>query len=514
MRRLCGRFFGGKVGMARKSIIEKKLFKLTLFVSVTILIAFQNCQKVQFAASPENEAAMESSAASATNVAFSPSEIQFGSQVVNTVSTERLLLIQNKTGRDEVLSNLQLTSDKGISLVDFEILPAQQTGDCQTVSDKSGKKLTIKGLESCRLHLRFKPTSAGSRSVVVSIFSEGAGQNIKASLRGDGIVQNSTNLNCNFQGQLVLNGSSITAYASSYVAAGQSCLSEQRVCTKGILSGSYSYLSCSSGQPLAPQCGFDNGTILSSPPSGAGLCNEGTPSNVQQVVSSGVVNWNWDCQNSLGSKASCHATSPIQATPKDCYWNGITIPNGQATTAYSAASVSSGQSCLSQQRVCTNGLLSGNFEYTSCQVVAPVPQTCEVALDASWGPNLECYKYTPGQIKIQPGETYTYVSPRAIAIKGQGTWTVRCDGATGSLVSMGFTCDTGVASCAAGSSFTWGNGCTGTIPNTISDGTQIFIYDMNATTTSYNGTKQYSTGSAYCRNGVLIPGFQSESCYR
>lgn len=54
----------------------------------------------------------------------------------------------------------------------------------------------------------------------------------------------SNNAACTFNGQSVASGASITAYSSSTVAAGQTCVSQGRTCNNGTLSGSYMYATC------------------------------------------------------------------------------------------------------------------------------------------------------------------------------------------------------------------------------------------------------------------------------
>jgi hypothetical protein len=53
-----------------------------------------------------------------------------------------------------------------------------------------------------------------------------------------------------------------------------------------------------------------------------------------------------------------------------CVLNGTPVPNTQSVTAYSAQAVPAGTTCeaVAQQRTCTNGMLSGTFPYSSCQV--------------------------------------------------------------------------------------------------------------------------------------------------
>jgi len=53
---------------------------------------------------------------------------------------------------------------------------------------------------------------------------------------------------------------------------------------------------------------------------------------------------------------------------KSCAFNGKTIASGSSVTGYLASSVSSGQTCKSQARTCSNGTLSGAYAYASCSV--------------------------------------------------------------------------------------------------------------------------------------------------
>jgi hypothetical protein len=56
---------------------------------------------------------------------------------------------------------------------------------------------------------------------------------------------------CTFDGQPVSHGSSVTAYQDATVPYDQSCVSEQRSCNDGTLSGTYQYASCSVNPPPA-----------------------------------------------------------------------------------------------------------------------------------------------------------------------------------------------------------------------------------------------------------------------
>ena len=68
-----------------------------------------------------------------------------------------------------------------------------------------------------------------------------------------------------------------------------------------------------------------------------------------------------------------------------CLFNGQTIADGASVTAYATASVSSGQTCSSETRTCSNGTLSGSDAYASCSAVPDPTGTWVQACRASSG---------------------------------------------------------------------------------------------------------------------------------
>jgi hypothetical protein len=64
---------------------------------------------------------------------------------------------------------------------------------------------------------------------------------------------------CQFSGQDMLDGDSVTAYVTSSVPFGQSCAQEERVCNDGVLSGTFEYLTCGVG--VAASCLIDGKTV-------------------------------------------------------------------------------------------------------------------------------------------------------------------------------------------------------------------------------------------------------------
>lgn len=62
---------------------------------------------------------------------------------------------------------------------------------------------------------------------------------------------------------------------------------------------------------------------------------------------------------------TCSFSLAVSA-PTSCTFNGETVNHGSSVTAYQAATVPYGSSCVSQSRTCSNGTLSGSYEYSSC----------------------------------------------------------------------------------------------------------------------------------------------------
>jgi hypothetical protein len=170
---------------------------------------------------------------------------------------------------------------------------------------------------------------------------------------------------CLFNGQTVSSGSSVTAFNTSSVAFGQTCVSQSRLCTDGVLSGQYTYGSCAPDAPVA--CLFNGQTVAS----GTGITAYST-----STVAFGqtCIAQTRNCINGTLSGSytfgSCAPNAPVS-----CLFNGQTVPAGNSVTAYQASSVPFGQTCVSEQETCTNGVLSGNgYAFASC--VPNTPAAC------------------------------------------------------------------------------------------------------------------------------------------
>jgi len=72
------------------------------------------------------------------------------------------------------------------------------------------------------------------------------GSPVRCTWNGEEIFSNTpvTQQSCTFNGQTIAGGLSVAAYQASSVAAGQTCVSQPRMCENGSLSGSYQYASC------------------------------------------------------------------------------------------------------------------------------------------------------------------------------------------------------------------------------------------------------------------------------
>jgi len=171
---------------------------------------------------------------------------------------------------------------------------------------------------------------------------------------------------CLFNGQTVPHGGSVKAYRDSSVAYGQNCeaVAESRSCNNGQLLGSYSYASCQVAS--AKSCLFNGMTYLhgqavvaykNSSASSQSECDQHKEARV--------------CDNGAFTGTFIYASCAVKV-PNSCTFNGQTIPHGGSVMAFQNSTVSFGSVCNSQQRICNDGSLSGNYNFASCDVGQPV----------------------------------------------------------------------------------------------------------------------------------------------
>jgi peptidoglycan hydrolase-like protein with peptidoglycan-binding domain len=167
---------------------------------------------------------------------------------------------------------------------------------------------------------------------------------------------------CTLNDEAVPNGGSVTAYQAATVPYGQQCVSQQRTCTNGALSGSYTSSACTVGPPSA--CTLNGETVQSGQSatfySDAGISYGDSCSNYAQTRT---------CTNgTLSGDSSYQYGSCVVGQPAACSFNNQSVANAASVTAYQSSTVAFGSQCVSQSRTCTNGTLSGSYQYPSCSV--------------------------------------------------------------------------------------------------------------------------------------------------
>lgn len=172
-----------------------------------------------------------------------------------------------------------------------------------------------------------------------------------------------TDVDCALGDVLVPHGTSVTAYQNSTVPYGESCVSEQRQCYVGVLSGSYNYTSCTVGAAAA--CLFNGATINS-----GDSVTAYTSSTVAAGLSCDSVAETRTCTNGVLSGGALYSSCTVNAA-KSCLFNGITVDNNTSVIAYQSTTAEYGKTCQQESRVCKDGVLSGSYEFGSCTVNQP-----------------------------------------------------------------------------------------------------------------------------------------------
>lgn len=75
----------------------------------------------------------------------------------------------------------------------------------------------------------------------------------------------------------------------------------------------------------------------------------------------------------VGGGGVPNALQPGTVVIHTCTFNGQAVANGSSVTAYQMQypMQNQGQSCISETRTCTNGALSGTYQYATCTLVTP-----------------------------------------------------------------------------------------------------------------------------------------------
>ncbi len=177
-------------------------------------------------------------------------------------------------------------------------------------------------------------------------------------------------------GGTIADGMAVTAYQTATVPYGSIPAAESRVCSSGVLSGSYTNQSCTI-EPAPSACVLPwggttaDGTSVTSYKD-ATVPYGTTPVSEQRTCSNGVLSGSYTNQ-------SCTVDAPaVCALP----WGG-TIADGASVTAYDyntgthynpitgsppapPGAIVTTLYCWHEQRTCQNGVLSGSFTYPSC----------------------------------------------------------------------------------------------------------------------------------------------------
>lgn len=162
---------------------------------------------------------------------------------------------------------------------------------------------------------------------------------------------------CLFNGLSIPDGGSIRAFLNSTVKYGGSCQSQERFCKNGILDGQYNSSSC--GIAVGKTCKF-NGRDLANGDSVKASETSSVPFGKK------CKNQMRECQDGILS-GSGQFESCAEGVPLACLFNGQVIPHDGEVTAYKDSAVPSSETCQSQKRVCTNGVLDKKFQYANCE---------------------------------------------------------------------------------------------------------------------------------------------------
>jgi hypothetical protein len=254
--------------------------------------------------------------------------------------------------------------------------PAPQTQAC-----------TVRQCNSCTLDGQ-TVAHGGSRNFF-SASSVACGQTCQSQLRTctDGVLSGNSiysNANCSvgicnsctLNGVTVAHGSSRNFFNSSSVACDQTCDAQPRTCNNGILSGnnSYSQPFCS----VAP-CNYTYQWNISD----WGACS------ATQCGTSGTRNRSVTCLRNdgvtvsdntcLSSGAGAKPVSSEACSARACYscnQDGVTVAHGTTRSFFSSNSVACGQTCQSQPRTCNDGNLSGNSTYSNASCNTGTCNSC------------------------------------------------------------------------------------------------------------------------------------------
>lgn len=258
----------------------------------------------------------------------------------------------------------------------------------------------------------------------------------------------------------------------------ESCTQENRICTNGVLSGNYEYASCSQNINTPKSCRFNGKTLAHGASVEAYLA-----STVQSGSScSSQVR---RCDDGVLSGSYQYASCNV-AMPEACLFNGKTVAHGSNVRAFLHSSSPNGQNlCQSSQlRVCNNGSLSGSYTYSSCTTAQPRSCTSIDGRTLPHGASVRAYRN----------------STAAFGTNGCATSEMRtCNDGSLSGSFLHPSCEVDApATCRF-------NGTT------VPHGGSVRAY-LNSSATHANASRCTQFESRACRNGVLSGSYAFASC--
>jgi len=181
-------------------------------------------------------------------------------------------------------------------------------------------------------------------------------------------------------------GKSVTAYEAESVAYNATCQSEERLCSAGVLEGSFEFKTCKVKQPET--CEFAGQTVQHGQSVNAYF--EASVAFGQQCQ----VNERLCTDGTLGGNVSYTFDSCQVEAAKSCPLNGVEYAHGQKVTFFEAALVPNGGTCNSETVTCSNGDLGNTFTELACEEQevsagvfcgAPEDASCQAADVARFG---------------------------------------------------------------------------------------------------------------------------------
>ena len=310
------------------------------------------------------------------------------------------------------------------------------------------------------------------------------------------------------QGSVTLqSGQSALFYPADSVLFPATCSSQStsRTCTDGVLSGStsFSFPTCEQRHPEPiPQasCTLDGETLASG--------------SSQTFYSARTVTYGAACSSVAQARTCTNGTlsgtyqysACVVSPAASCTWSGQSVAHGASVTAYQAASVPFGSSCVSQTRTCTNGTLSGSYTASSCVV--------GVASSCTWN-----------NASVQNGQSVTAYQSATVPYGQQCTSQSRVcsSGALSGTYQYSACVVSPAASCTwSGQSVAHGASVTAYQTASVPNGQQCVSEQRTCTNTQFSGTYQYAsctpevaqliangvacTSNSQCSSGYCYPG--------